>query len=286
MSSNAPAMEALNSGRQQAYLQMKVAIERFEQVPNALPPQQKIEVERIAERLLKLQRRVLQSPEASMLYLGEQELDVALDKIRGQFDSEQAFEQALHNNALDQDDLRQAVKDELLCDAVLEYACKDIAPISEQRALEFYQQHPDKFTQPARCRASHILITINDDFPENREQAAWQRIMTLAEQADSSNFSQLALRHSECPTAMNGGELGWVEGGQLFPALDKCLFRLSEGELSPVLRSEIGFHLLLCHQQQPAHCVEFEHAKAQIQDKLYAQQRKQRQRVWLASLMG
>jgi len=64
-------------------------------------------------------------------------------------------------------------------------------------------------------------------------------------------FDALAQRYSECPTAMREGRIGFVRRGQLFPQLDEALFRLRAGELSSVVESDMGFHVLLCKAIQP-----------------------------------
>ena len=56
-------------------------------------------------------------------------------------------------------------------------------------------------------------------------------------------FAELALKHSECPTALQGGVLGIVPRGKLYPELDAVLFSIKAGEVSEIVESEIGFHL-------------------------------------------
>jgi len=64
-----------------------------------------------------------------------------------------------------------------------------------------------------------------------------------------NKFADLALKHSECPTALQGGVLGIVPRGKLYPELDAVLFSLKVGAVSDIVESEIGFHLLLCKQK-------------------------------------
>ncbi|MDD5462304.1 MAG: peptidylprolyl isomerase [Methylococcales bacterium] len=59
---------------------------------------------------------------------------------------------------------------------------------------------------------------------------------------------ELALKHSECPTALQGGVSGIVPRGKLCPELDAALFSIKAGEISEIVESEIGFHLVLCQQ--------------------------------------
>ena len=92
--------------------------------------------------------------------------------------------------------------------------------------------------------------TINDEHLDNTEAKARQRILELRAKLVSSpkQFGKLALRNSECPTALHEGRIGAVQQGQLYPELDEALFRMQAGEVSEVVRSPMGFHLLWCEK--------------------------------------
>jgi peptidyl-prolyl cis-trans isomerase C len=83
---------------------------------------------------------------------------------------------------------------------------------------------------------------------------------------------------------MEGGRLGTLNRGQLYPALDAALFELAAGQLSGVLESELGFHLLLCEAIHPAKSLPFDQVRTRIHQALEQRRRKEQQRHWLASL--
>ena len=83
---------------------------------------------------------------------------------------------------------------------------------------------------------------------------------------------------------MEGGQLGKISAGQLYPALDAALFKLSAGQLSGVLESELGFHLLLCEAIHPAKTLPFDQVHERIHQALEQRRRKEQQKQWLASL--
>ena len=108
--------------------------------------------------------------------------------------------------------------------------------------------------------------------------------MALAGQISPETFSDLALRHSECPTAMHGGELGLVKKGLLYAELEQTLFDLPAGTISAPVETEAGFHLVFCQQILPAHTVSFEDAKQQIIEKHHQRLSAQRQKQWVREL--
>ena len=97
-------------------------------------------------------------------------------------------------------------------------------------------------------------------------------------------FGELALRHSECPTAMERGRIGYVVAGQLYPELDSALFALRLGELSEVVESPMGLHLLQCLDIQEAEPMPMEQALPLIIERHLQQTRQQQQRLWLKRL--
>ncbi|MGD9164689.1 MAG: peptidylprolyl isomerase, partial [Chromatiales bacterium] len=99
-----------------------------------------------------------------------------------------------------------------------------------------------------------------------------------------NRFEEFAKRYSECPTAMEGGKLGQTSRGQLYESLDAVLFRLEEGEISDIVESEMGFHILFCEKIKPARKVPLSKAAPRIREVLQERQRRNCQKAWLNSL--
>jgi peptidyl-prolyl cis-trans isomerase C len=150
----------------------------------------------------------------------------------------------------------------------------------------FYELQRDRFARPERRTARHILLTINAEFAENQRDVALARIERIAAQLQGQveQFGTLARQHSECPTAMQQGQLGTLPRGQLYPALDAALFALAEGEMSGVVESELGFHLLLCEQIEPAELMTFAQVQSKIHMLLQTRRQREYQKSWLAQL--
>jgi nitrogen fixation protein NifM len=101
---------------------------------------------------------------------------------------------------------------------------------------------------------------------------------------DISLFAELALKHSECPTALQNGLLGTVGRGKLYPELDAMLFQLAADEISAVVESEMGFHVLHCRKIYPANTMTLEQARPRIRQSLQDRAKMKKQRQWIASL--
>ena len=269
---------------QHNYLLMRSALEKFGKAASELEPEALEQAHQMASRALQLQQLVLKSPEAIQVQLPDSMLSEALTQLRQRFDSDKAYREALKNNQLNEEGLKLALKDELISEAVLETVGNSIPLMSEAQAREYYETHADKFEQPERRYAHHILITVNPDFKENTEEQVIARIQAIHQDVTTETFGAQAIRYSECPSAMNEGELGWVEAGLLFPELDKKLFEMAEGEISAPIVTEIGYHILFCQQVKDAHKVPFDEACEKIIQSHQQKLKIRAQKLWFQQL--
>lgn len=265
------------------YAMLRVALELFHKPPASLSDEEFQQMLTQVNREMAIGKRVLQAREAAEVMVPESVVAQAIDALAKRYHSEAEFLQALEANGLDRDTLYQALQYELKVEGVLEKIMAEKAAVSDAEAEIYYLQHLEKFKLPETRTARHILITINDAYAENSRDQARQRIAALQAQLeqDSALFTELAQRHSECPTAMQEGLLGRIKPNQLYPELDTCLFEMEEGELSDVIESPVGLHLLLCEQIHAAERRSFDEVKERLRDHLEKKKRKRLLHEWL-----
>lgn len=262
---------------------LQVAQEKFATVPAALEGEKRQQATRIARKKMQIEQAVLGSPDAAGVVLAEGMVDTALNDIRARYADAEELESAVLAAGLNEETLRAALERELRVEQVLERVSAGVAPVTDTDVRLYYYMHPEEFQRPEVRTARHILITINPDFPENMREAALRRIQQIAERIDRKpfRFAEQALKHSECPTSFNGGLLGNVVRGNLYPELEQILFALREGESSDVVESPLGFHLLLCETIQAPREMLFDEILPTLRELLDSRQRKRFQRNWL-----
>ncbi|WNB76831.1 nitrogen fixation protein NifM [Methylomonas koyamae] len=268
------------------YTLLRASLSLFKKSPAELEQLQLRQVEVQAKNEFEIESRVLSSAEAAGVVVSDIELERAYQEIRGRFDDEDAFLAALAANRLDVDQLRAALSRQCKVNTVLERVAARAPKVNEVEIGIFYHSHPEKFHKPEQRSARHILISINPDYPENTRDNARRRIEEVLEtlKRKPHKFADLALKYSECPTAMQGGELGAVTKGVLYPELDQALFGLKEQAISEVLESEIGFHVIQCLKIVPAETMSLKKATPKIQQIMQDRYRRNCQRTWLANL--
>ena len=270
-----------------AYLALKAAQKLYSKAPSALQPEEFERVQNMARQQHKLEARVLASPEARDAMVPPSTVEIAMQEIRGRYTGEEEFVGDLAGNGLDETSFAHALERELKVEAILEKVGTQAAKITDMDVELYYQYHPDQFRRPETRLVRHILITINESIAENTRIEAGKRIEAIANRLtkDPQRFEEQALKHSECPTALEGGKLGDLPRGKLYPELDKVLFELKPGEVSGVLESELGFHILCCDAITSAGVLSLDQAKPHIR-KLMEQKRKRVcQQAWIKSLL-
>ena len=270
------------------YNRLRTALMLFGKPLAELEPTERQRVERQAEKEFRIEQSILEAPEAAGVMVSEVELARALEEIKGKYPDEDAFRSSLEASDLDESRLRQALARQCKVNTILDKVDSAMpVEIDEVDVGIYYHAHFQKFQQPERRETYHILISINEDFPENSRSKALERIQNIAQRLRRKprQFEALAGRHSECPTAMRGGRIGKVRRGQLFPELDAALFRLSPGQLSDVVESEMGFHVLFCKSIEPPQTLSLTKATPHIRKILAERTRESRRRQWIAGLI-
>jgi nitrogen fixation protein NifM len=277
--------EVLDSGV--AYLALKAAQKLYGKAPAALQADESERVQSMAQRQHQLETRALAAPEARDAMVPPSTLDAAMQEIRGRYPNEEDFANDLAQNGLDEAGFAAALEREMKVEAILEKVGTGAESVSDMDVELYYQYHPEQFRRPETRLARHILITINETIAENTRAAARKRIDEIAARLakEPQRFEEQALKHSECPTALDGGKLGDLPRGKLFAELDKALFELKAGKVSGVLESELGFHLLRCDAITEAGVLDYDRAKQHIR-KLMEQKRKRVcQQAWVRQLL-
>ena len=266
------------------YIELKLSRELYQKAPDALNPAERQRIAATAARQDELERRILASPEAATVHVPAATLRNRLDEIASRYPDETAMEQDLASIGLQGADLAAAVERDLRIEAVLEKIAATATPATRVDAEIYYHLHPAAFDRPETRRLRHILITFENPAERLRHTALLERLRPTLNGPES--FAEAALQHSHCPTALEGGQLGVVGRGQLYPELEPAAFALAEGAISEVLESPVGLHLLYCEAIPPSGLLPFDEVVERIIERLDEQRRRKAQRQWIAALPG
>ena len=150
---------------------------------------------------------------------------------------------------------------------------KDI-PVNEAELQSYYEQNKERFGTKEERRARHILIAapVSESAAERDKAKAKAQELLARLKKEPDAFAEVAKKESQDPgSAPQGGELGWVTRGALVKPFEDVLFGLKKGEISPVVETEFGYHIIQLEDIKPGVVPPF----AQVRDKLIADVRAQ-----------
>jgi peptidyl-prolyl cis-trans isomerase D len=139
------------------------------------------------------------------------------------------------------------------------------AQVSDNQIRQQYQDNLDNYRTPERVKVRHILVKTQGKPPAEVPALKQKADDILKQLQHGADFADLAKKDSEDPgSAVKGGELGWIVRGQTVPQFEKAAFTLKPGELSGVIQTDYGFHILQVEDKQAAHTQSFEDVKPQL----------------------
>lgn len=160
--------------------------------------------------------------------------------------------------------LREAER-QILIGRLLEILRKEKeAPVTESQVAQFYESNKESFKQPDSYRVSHILAAD----PETAQKA-------LERVKGGEPFAKVAEELSSDPSKSRGGDIGFFSKGQVIPEFAEAARKLKPGEISDVVQTPLGYHVILLTEQRPAHQKPLEEVKDQIRQGLQGQQGQQ-----------
>jgi peptidyl-prolyl cis-trans isomerase SurA len=228
------------------------------------------------------QRLMLKAAERMGISATSEEIAERLSRLRRQFSTPEAFDDALADAGLSTAQLKRQVREQLLIQRAIDAQVRSTIVVSPQEVADAVRARPELEHPGDRVQVSHILIRVTASRPEAAAGALSEKLSRrLREGAD---FAELARRYSEDAHAAQGGAMGWVQAGELLPELDAVLFRLKEGELSSPIQTRLGFHLVRMETRRPAERRSPAETSHAVQQELYQQKFQRSLEHWLAQL--
>lgn len=264
------------------YLELKLSWQLFQKAPETLSEPERNRLVEVAGKQDSIEQRILASSSAANVVIPATTLSTRIAEIRQRYPSEEEFVQDLERNGLNEATLAEAVERDVRVESVLEKVASATPPVSVVDAEIYYRLHPEAFDRPEARRLRHILITF--DTPREKAKATAQLQMLRSTLKTAEKFERAAHQYSQCPTAMEGGKLGVVKRQQLYAELEPAAFALTEGEISAVLESPIGLHILRCDEIFPSGMLPFAEACKRIVERLTDKRRREAQKDWIKAL--
>ena len=214
---------------------------------------------------------VTQQAKKDGLAPSKEEVDKALDELKKYIDADEAYKKALQEKGIDDIYLRQQQEQDLTIQNYKENIDKNVK-ITDAEMQKYYDEHKKDYYKD-EVKASHILISTVDDngkpLSEAKKKEAKKKAEEVLKKAKSGEeFSELAKEYSDDPgSAANGGDLGYFTKGQMVQPFEEAAFSLKPGEISGLVESEYGYHIIKVYDKIDKQ-LSFDEVKDQIKNTL------------------
>lgn len=179
--------------------------------------------------------------EAQDLEVDTAQVSARLSQLKQRYESEEQFKKQLAQNNLTIDSLRSLLSSRLQQQALQQQMSESYEQPTEGEVEDYSKEN-------RRIRAQHILIRADQNAPQSKVDSARQAAQALVDSAkmENVNFADLARRHSEGPSAEQGGDLGYFTRDQMVEEFSKAAYALADsGDVAPEpVRTDYGFHVI------------------------------------------
>jgi peptidyl-prolyl cis-trans isomerase SurA len=200
--------------------------------------------------------------------------------------NQEQFERLLAAEGLTFEAFKKDVEKKLLRSKLVNWAVKVEHKVGEKELRDFYQKNQDRYRINESYRPSHILFVVPKEATSDQIRQVRKRCQEVLERIKKGDdFGELARRYSEdASSAKDGGDLGYFKRGELLPALEKEAIRLQVGEVSGIIRTDFGFHLLKLFDRRGGKPPPFEEIREKVQADCYEKEMEKALQQFLTKL--
>jgi peptidyl-prolyl cis-trans isomerase SurA len=158
--------------------------------------------------------------------------------------------------------------------------------VGEKEVKEYYNANLKSYSTDTSFRARHIFFRLGKEpDPKEIKKVMTNALMVLQEAISGKDFAELAKKYSDDPqAAKDGGDLGTFKKGDMLPAIEDNVINMKPDEISDLVITPAGFHIIKLEEKTPGKIRTFEEVKGEIEDMLYKKKSEERFNQWLADL--
>jgi len=232
--------------------------------------------------LPKLKNDILNSLiDRELLYQESQKMKITVDSnavagqmasIKQRFQSPAEFEAAIKKLNLSEADIQSQISRDLAIRELIDKQVTQKVVVTDEETKAYYDANPDQFKQPEQVKARHILIKIDANASETQKADARQEIKKIQQKLrNGDDFAGLAKEYSQGPSSVKGGDLGFFKRGQMVKPFEDAAFALKPNEISDIVETQFGYHLIKVEEKKPGTTLAFTDIKDRLNQHLKEQ---------------
>ncbi len=231
-----------------------------------VPPEHAKEINKTIIDDLVSRELLIQNCNKTGIKVSDDELNKEMASIKARFQNEEQFNQVIKSQNLTMDDVKSDVRKALAIKKLMKNDIEDKITVDEKAVNEYYKNNSTKFVEGESVKASHILIMVDKNATKDAKETAKKKIDGLLIRArKGEDFAKLAKENSDDKgSGQNGGDLGFFSKGMMVPNFEKVAFSLKKEEVSDVVETEFGYHVIKLIDKKPERTIPL----SEVHDKL------------------
>lgn len=183
-----------------------------------------------------------------------------------QFGGDAQVDELLSPMGLTREDFRIAIQRDLTIRTYVDTRIMPTIVIGESDAHAFYDQNPTMFAGQDSIDCRHIILLSHETDTDQQRKDRRAQMESIRQRAlDGEDFAALARQVSQDNSAQNGGDLGWFPRGMMVKPFDDAAFALKLNQISQIVETQFGLHLIKCIGKKPARTIPYDEAQASIE---------------------
>jgi peptidyl-prolyl cis-trans isomerase C len=222
---------------------------------------------REAMDLMVEQELVRQAAQAKSIEVSDEELETQLAEIREPFEKPEDFARRLEAEGYSADTYPEYVRSMIAAKKYLDEIRMAVSMVSDEELEAYYRDNTHRLTLPEQVRVRHILLTWKPLGKPDDRKALYEQMQPILEKARAGeDFAELARTYSEDSTARDGGDTGLFHRGEMVPAFERTAFSLQPGEISDIVATPYGLHIMRLEERREARLLPLEEIREQLRD--------------------
>ena len=215
-----------------------------------------------------------------------EEVEAAIQDIQKKRNiSSDEFSKILQRDGMTMDALRKDMRNHMTRMKLVQRDIKSRVAVTDEEIGEYYRKHREDYEGKEAVRVRQILLPL----PKGADPAGKARLRANAEQIrkrllDGEPFVQLSAAYSQGPAATEGGDIGYIEKGMILPEVEAVAFSLPVNQVSPIIESPVGFHIILVVDRRGAGLKSIESVREEIREKIDQEKMEKKYGEWLEEL--
>jgi len=205
--------------------------------------------------------------------VSEEKIDEIMNQMVKRYRSKENLKKLVAQTGLTLTQFRNELKKRLMIQELIKKYVQ--VNLTDKDLKKYYEENKYKFKEPKALKLRYIFIKIDPSHPKSRQIARERAEKAYEEIKAGKDFGDVAARYSDDLSRIKGGDVGYVHKGRFSKEIESQIYRLKIGEVSPILETEMGFHIIKVEGERPERLVPFKEIKNKLKRELTERMQKE-----------